>query len=473
MSGLTVYDLFLRCSFEAVAKKTAVAHSAPAGVVVDALGIWSAHLSWMTTPAQTQDALTSLRATLDMSVPLGVFAAALCDLLSIRLEHMLAKPLSPSQMEAVRSFSKTQIDFLKTSSSIEDNYLRTVGPYFELLCFLMLENKVAFSQACATLGNRPPALEMLVAEQLLKNGDPSGASQVVERVIDRVGWCVALSNMSFSALIAGGKWEEAHREFDVLLKRLGSAETEDAAQNLEAVASSVEAIPDPIYLFNLSLLLSYSGQFEEALQVVSRALELAETIYQVPFLMRRAKLYETLRQFPSAIQDYTLVTEIEPTHAIAYNNRGVLKKNMADVNGAIEDYTLALEHNRHFALALCNRSVVLSCTGQLEKAIADCRLASDLSHADPDLAIQWGDLCMEAQKYGEAVTAYTRAISIVVRLRSKGGPIRNIYGKRSEAYKALGKEQEAANDLEAYKRLFSCEACPTLDTCQYAMCLDF
>lgn len=60
------------------------------------------------------------------------------------------------------------------------------------------------------------------------------------------------------------------------------------------------------------------------------------------FFNRRGLVYEEMKQFKEAAQDYTRAIELLPKWAIPYNNRGFVKMHLKDWNGAKEDLEMAI-----------------------------------------------------------------------------------------------------------------------------------
>ncbi len=60
------------------------------------------------------------------------------------------------------------------------------------------------------------------------------------------------------------------------------------------------------------------------------------------FYNRRGLVYEEMKQFKEAAQDYTRAIELLPKWAIPYNNRGFVKMHLKDWKGAKEDLEMAI-----------------------------------------------------------------------------------------------------------------------------------
>jgi serine/threonine protein kinase len=84
-----------------------------------------------------------------------------------------------------------------------------------------------------------------------------------------------------------------------------------------------------------------------------------------------------------AIADFTKAIELDPKHAVAYNNRGNARADLSDNQGAIADYTKAIELNPTYAIAYTNRGFLRHSQGDRQGAIADFTKAIEI---DPKYA---------------------------------------------------------------------------------------
>jgi tetratricopeptide (TPR) repeat protein len=87
-----------------------------------------------------------------------------------------------------------------------------------------------------------------------------------------------------------------------------------------------------------------------------------------------------------AIQDYDLATHINPNQAQTYNNRGNARRDKGDLQGAISDYDTAIHLNPNAARVLINRGIVRRIQGNLDGALADFAKAINLKTTLLDLA---------------------------------------------------------------------------------------
>ena len=84
--------------------------------------------------------------------------------------------------------------------------------------------------------------------------------------------------------------------------------------------------------------------------------------------------------YQGAIDYYTNALELNPRHAIAYNNRGLSYHKRGDYSRAIQDYTRAIDLNPNYASAYCNRGEAWLHLGEWDNARADLTAALGLGY---------------------------------------------------------------------------------------------
>ena len=83
-----------------------------------------------------------------------------------------------------------------------------------------------------------------------------------------------------------------------------------------------------------------------------------------------------------AIEDYNKAIELNPNYAEAYNNRGIVKYNLGNINEAIEDYNKAIELNSNYSEAYYNRGLVKLELKENEEALNDFETAYNCANND-------------------------------------------------------------------------------------------
>jgi tetratricopeptide (TPR) repeat protein len=152
---------------------------------------------------------------------------------------------------------------------------------------------------------------------------------------------------------------------------------------------------------------------------------------QLDPLQRRSPDYH------AALVDYDRAIQLNPQYALAYNNRGVLKKkNLQDYNGALADYDRAIQLDPQYALAYNNRGVLRSCLQDYNGALADYDRAIQLNPQDPLIYSNRGILKQDLQDYNGALADYDCAI----RLNPRDA---DAYYNRAKVWEKLGKPDKA------------------------------
>lgn len=83
----------------------------------------------------------------------------------------------------------------------------------------------------------------------------------------------------------------------------------------------------------------------------------------------RAVVYERLRDYERALNDYNDALQINPNSITARNNRGIVLTIIGDYATAGADFDRALSVNANYLPALNNRSIIHALTGDFDAAI--------------------------------------------------------------------------------------------------------
>jgi tetratricopeptide (TPR) repeat protein len=96
----------------------------------------------------------------------------------------------------------------------------------------------------------------------------------------------------------------------------------------------------------------------------------------------------------------------------SFNNRGVAKVGVGDLDGALKDFTAALDKSPSFVDAVKNRGIVHKLAGAYDLAVADFSRALRLDRNSPDLYNLRGSALLDKDEYDGAVADFDRAIAI-------------------------------------------------------------
>ncbi len=151
-------------------------------------------------------------------------------------------------------------------------------------------------------------------------------------------------------------------------------------------------------------------------------------------------------QIQSAIEKYNIgINLLNPIGEI-YINRGVAHAAQSNFTQALQDINKGLELDEDNTNGYLNRGLIHYSTNQLTKVIPDLTKYFSMKAGTSE---QWYILGLSHRNTGDAqsaITAYNNAIQI-------NPADKRLYNSRANAYQALGKQAEAAQDLEMAKRL--------------------
>jgi tetratricopeptide (TPR) repeat protein len=100
----------------------------------------------------------------------------------------------------------------------------------------------------------------------------------------------------------------------------------------------------------------------------------------------RAVVYERLRDYNRALNDYNNALQINPNSIVARNNRGIALTIIGDYATAAADFDRALSVNANYWAALNNHSIIYGLTGNYDSAISLINDGIHRSGADAALA---------------------------------------------------------------------------------------
>jgi tetratricopeptide (TPR) repeat protein len=110
--------------------------------------------------------------------------------------------------------------------------------------------------------------------------------------------------------------------------------------------------------------------YDAVIADMNRAIELGSPISADAYCLRGTG-WAGKGDFQKAIADSTTAIELNPRHALAYNNRANDKLRMRDYDGALADCNKSIALDPNSPLAYYNRGYAYSNKGHASKAIAD------------------------------------------------------------------------------------------------------
>lgn len=171
-----------------------------------------------------------------------------------------------------------------------------------------------------------------------------------------------------------------------------------------------------VYLNNHALALAGLGQFEEALDDLTAAIQIAPTA--IDLYANRGDVFQIVHFNKRALADYSKVIELNSKSVRGYKSRGVVLKALHQYKKAAEDYTALVSLDRpNAALYLDNRSYCNKMSGQHAQALADMNHAVDLAPNLPIIYMDRAALLMESGNFRAAIGDYEKALSLNPKLK--------------------------------------------------------
>ena len=110
-----------------------------------------------------------------------------------------------------------------------------------------------------------------------------------------------------------------------------------------------------------------------------------------------------------AIELYNQAIDIKPDFSEAYNNRGILRKDLNDQEGALQDYNKAIELDPNNEGKYNNRADLYLKMNDFNKALADVNHSIDLGGGYVSF-ITKGEIYIAMEKYSDAIELFTQAL---------------------------------------------------------------
>lgn len=96
--------------------------------------------------------------------------------------------------------------------------------------------------------------------------------------------------------------------------------------------------------------------------------------------MKKAIVFFKSKNYELAIENYDRSVEINPSHSLAYSNRGFAKHQLGRHSEAIEDFNEAIKLDPNLAHTHYTRGLAYQALGEHEKAEADFAKAQELGY---------------------------------------------------------------------------------------------
>ncbi|SDJ63602.1 Tetratricopeptide repeat-containing protein [Nonomuraea maritima] len=224
--------------------------------------------------------------------------------------------------------------------------------------------------------------------------------------------------ITITSLMPDRRERAFHLGFDLNGKALVEVRRGRYAAAMELVERAIElaetdlAGEHPIHRLvlyaNRGQLLAMAGRKEEALADYTRAVE-ADPGYP-DYYLDRGNLLQELGRTEEALADYEAVMRLSPPFPEAYYNRSEIRYAAGDLEGARADLDHTLELDPEFARAYVNRAGLHVAAGDLAAARRDAERGLALTPGDPHLLCVLGQVELAEHRHAEALAAFDRAL---------------------------------------------------------------
>lgn len=226
------------------------------------------------------------------------------------------------------------------------------------------------------------------AAELAGDGD---SAVILANAYQRVGRYDEALKVITDAMAAGQNTPQLHNLMGLLQWRHQNDLEAAAASFRQAIALDPQGPAGLPARFNLSSLLLTQGQADEALALLDEALVFAPDDANVHFnrglaLHTIARRDEDPVRLNLAMDEYARALELDPSHAKAHCNMGVLLAQAGDAEGAITHYKAAIAGDSSLAVAYRNLAIAYENLRRYDEAAQTWRDYAALPSVEPSLA---------------------------------------------------------------------------------------
>lgn len=182
-----------------------------------------------------------------------------------------------------------------------------------------------------------------------------------------------------------------------------------------------------------------------------------EHLMQVSEYLNSGKVNLIEKKIDDAISDFTVVIQTDDSFVDAYILRGEAYMQSGDFEKAMNDFTIAIKKDSNNSVAFYDRAILHKKMEDLSAALSDINSALAIRAVHPndvlkirDLYAERGKLNLWLKNWEGAIADYTNSLA-----RPEGTVNHNVYAERAEAYTALSRYKDAANDYTSAIRVIS------------------
>ena len=182
-----------------------------------------------------------------------------------------------------------------------------------------------------------------------------------------------------------------------------------------------------------------------------------EHLMQVSEYLNSGKVNLIEKKIDNAISDFTVVIQTDDSFVDAYILRGEAYMQSGDFEKAMNDFTIAIKKDSNNSVAFYDRAILHKKMEDLSAALSDINSALAIRAVHPndvlkirDLYAERGKLNLWLKNWEGAIADYTNSLA-----RPEGTVNHSVYAERAEAYTALSRYKDAANDYTSAIRVIS------------------
>jgi tetratricopeptide (TPR) repeat protein len=247
-----------------------------------------------------------------------------------------------------------------------------------------------------------------VSQPLQANAAPQDVAQALTQALElHQQGRLAEAERLYSAILAARPDHADALHFLGLIK-FASGQFNEALQLIARAMRS--GTPSPQVLLNHGLVLNALDRRAEAIESFDQAIKLNPNISEAH--NNRAVVLATLGRNEEALQSYDKALAIRPDDAGTLYNRGNLLKDIGRFDEALVSYDRALALRPDYAEALCNRGVVLYALKRLHDALASYDRALVLRQDIAEAYSNRGNVLRDFKQFEEALANYDRALAL-------------------------------------------------------------
>ena len=244
------------------------------------------------------------------------------------------------------------------------------------------------------------------------------------------------------------KLESTNEEFkneldkiDILIERYNKATSKAEKDKIRAEFNKVELNITVVQKIEQGNNFIYQGKYQEAIRVYKETIDLNPTFAMA--YNNRAVAYQNLKQYEKASADFNKVKEIKSNNSRVKNNTN---PNAQKYEADIARYSQAIALNPNDAKAYHHRAWAYYMLKQYNSAVSDYTSAISIDPYYARAHKNRGMVYNLLKQYDAAIADYSKAIEL-------NPNYTNAYANRADVYERLGYKEKAKKDWAKYEQL--------------------